>query len=153
MSDVLSTYSFRDVNVSFSNTNLGIAILFGGGSTQGVNEITVRMSTDRTTEKVGADGSVMPSAIPGDNGEVEIQVLQTSVAHQQFLNWFNQLITLSLSGNVDNWATTKCFIQLITNGTSHNCSGVSPVKMPDIPYAAEGGTINWVFRCANIYNS
>jgi hypothetical protein len=146
------TYSARDVNVSFSNPALGINILFGGGAEQGVNEIHVRMTTDRTAIKIGSDGTPMISAIPGDQGEIEVQLLQTSTAHQLFLSWLNQLIVAANQGDVSNWATTTCFIQLILNGTSHTCTMVAPTKMPDVPYAAEGATINWVFKAGQIIN-
>ena len=146
------TYSARDVIVSFVNGALGINILFGGGAEQGVNEIHVRMTTDRTVIKVGSDGTAMISAIPGDQGEIEVQLLQTSTAHQLFLSWLNQLIAAAAQGDVSNWETTTCLVKLILNGTSHTCSRVSPTKCPDVPYATEGGTINWVFKAAQIIN-
>lgn len=150
MSFVIQTYSFKDITGSFQGP--AVNIIFGGGSTSGINKMMVRMSTDRTVEKTGADGTVQPSAIAGDSGEVEIEVLQNSVAHQQFVAWLKQLITGENTGDVTQWASTTCFIQSLTTGNYHNAQGVSPTKLPDVPYESEGSTITWVFKCASIIN-
>jgi hypothetical protein len=150
MSYVLATYSYKDITGSFQGP--AVNIMFGGGATSGINKMMVRMSTERTVEKTGADGTVMPSSIAGDSGEIEIECLQNGTAHQQFVAWLNALITGANTGDVTQWASTNCYIKSQITGNYHNCQGVSPTKLPDVPYEAEGSTITWLFKCANIIN-
>ena len=151
MSVVLSTYSAKDLNFSLISP-IGANIVAAGVEEKGFNEISVRMTTDQTVLKVGADGAVVPSAVPGDQGEIEMQVWQTSTLQQELLAWYNLLKAARDTGDVSNWNTTTIFIQNIVDGSSHLATGVAPTKVPDKAYATEAGTINWVFRACNIVN-
>lgn len=151
MSNILTTYSAKDLNFSLISP-LGANIMAAGVDEKGFNEIVVRMTTDQTVMKVGADGAVIPSAIPGDQGEIEFQVWQTSTLQQQLLQWYNALKAARDAGDVSNWNTTTIFIQNIVDGSSHMCTGVAPIKVPDKSYTTEAQTVNWVFRAANIVN-
>ena len=141
MSVVLATYSAKDLNFSLQSP-IGATIIAAGVAEKGFNEIAVRMTTDQTVLKVGADGAVVPSAVPGDQGEIEMQVWQTSTLQQQLINWYNLLKAARDAGDVTN----------IADGSSHMATGVAPIKVPDKTYSAEAQTVNWVFRACNIVN-
>lgn len=151
MSNFLPVYSAKDLNFSLSAALTG-PILAAGVQEKGFNKIMVRMTTDQTVDKVGADGAVVISAIPGDQGEIEIEVWQTSSLQADLIQWYNALKAARDAGDVSNWATTTIFIQNIVDGSQHMATGVSPMKIPDKTYEAEAQTVNWVFRCGNIVN-
>ena len=41
----------------------------------------------------------------------------------------------------------------ITTGTGHVFTGVSPGKMPDMPYAAQGENVTWLLMAADVVNN
>lgn len=147
----LTTYSALDLNFAL-NSQVGISISAAGIQEQGWNKMMVRMTVDQSSIKVGADGAVVISAIPGDNGEIEIEVWQTSTLHAQLLAWYNLLRTLRDQADVSNWATSTIYIQNIVDGSSHQAVGVCPTKVPDKAYEAEAQTVNWVLKCGQIIN-
>ena len=77
----LSTYSFLDLSGSISHPTIG-SYLFTG---EGVGDINISMSTDRSAHDVASDGSVMVSKIAGNNGTITITAQQTSPLHFGFL--------------------------------------------------------------------
>jgi Protein of unknown function (DUF3277) len=152
-SPVLGTYSGLDTNFSLVNNPLGISIQGGGTSQTGLSEMIVRMAVTRTVMKTGMDGTVIVSAVPGNWGEVELRVWQTSSLHQQLLEWYNTIQTAANSGDVSNWATSQVSIQNVVDGSGHTLQGVAPDKVPDKTYGTEAQTTNWILRSANITNT
>ena len=80
-----STYSFDDVEVTFTHPGIGLYLVNG----KGIGSISVTMSTEKSTHDVAADGSVMVSKIPGDNAAIDIEVQQTSEFHKWLTNYYN----------------------------------------------------------------
>jgi hypothetical protein len=151
MSVVLSTYSGKDLNFSLANP-LVPTLQVAGIAAQGVAQITVRMTVTQSSLQTGMDGSVVPSVIPGDMGEIEIQVWQTSTIHQQLLTWYNALKSARDLGDVSEWFGATVLVQNIVDGSSHSATGVGPAKVPDKTYAEQAGRITWVLMAANITN-
>ena len=87
MNGALSTYSFSDV-VGSIHCDLMEDYVFTG---KGVGSITISKSTERTTHDIAADGSVMVSKVPGNNGTVTIEVQQTSPLNKWLNGWFQKL--------------------------------------------------------------
>lgn len=145
-----TTYSFKDLTGAFVHPLVGSFIL--GGGNIGLGSLTVSMTTDRTVQDVAADGSVMVSYIPGDNGTISIEVQQTSDLHGFLLNWFNACKTAADLGDVLPWAAGLISIRNLIDGSVHTATGVSPGKMPDKVYAAQGGKITWTLPAARIIN-
>jgi hypothetical protein len=145
------TYSGLDTSATFAHPLIP-DIIISGIAGQGLNQATVRMATDHSVLKVGMDGAVIISYVPGEQGEVELQVWQTSSIHFELLAWYNACTTAAQNGNVGQWAAGTLVIQNTVTGTSHTCTGVCPMKVPDVPYQTEAQTINWVLRAANIIN-
>jgi hypothetical protein len=145
----MTTYSFKDTSGAFAHPLVG-AFPFSGQIGQG--QFTIAMTTEKTAHDVAADGAVMVSAISGDNGSVSIEVQQTSTLHTFLLSWYNTIKALMDSGNVDDWATAALTIRSIVDGSIHICRGISPSKVPDKTYAAQGQRLTWVLMCADIQN-
>lgn len=149
MSTALPTYSASDLNFSLTHPYVG-AITAAGIAEKGWTKMVVRMSVDQTVMKTGADGATAVSAIPGDWGEIEFEMWQTSTLHKQLLTWYNSVKAARDQGDVSQWASALIFVQNIVDGSSHNCVGCAPTKVPDKTYETEAQTVGWVFRCANI---
>jgi hypothetical protein len=108
----------------------------------GLNEISVIMSTEKSSQSVAADGTVLNSVIAGDNGEVVLTMQQTSSLHTYLMIWYNVIHALLLAGQIQNWASAALTIRKGTS-TVHICTGVEPTKVPDKPYAAQGQNVVW----------
>lgn len=145
----MTVYSFGDSSGAF-NHPLAKSYLFAGQI--GVGAFVIAMATDHTDHKTAADGAVMVSAVLGDSGHITIEAQQTSSIHQFLLGWLNLCITAVRNGDVSNFATATISIRNITTGLYHTATGVSPNKMGDVPYRAQGENVTWVLPCANIVN-
>lgn len=146
----MTTYSFKDLTGAFVHPLVGSYIL--GGGNIGLGQLTIAMTQDRTVQDVASDGSVMVSYMPGDNGTISVEVQQTSDLHNFLLNWFNACKTAADLGDVFNWAAAAISIRNIIDGSTHTAIGVSPGKMPDKTYTAQGGKITWTLPAAKIIN-
>lgn len=137
-----TTYSFLDLAGALAHPTVG-AYLFTGA---GVGEVNVTMATEKTTHDVAADGSVMVSKVAGNNGTITIHAQQTSDLHKWLLDWYNAL----LLGPVSDWAMTAATLRNSSDGTSHVATGMSPQKIPDKAYQAQGQKVTWVLMAADI---
>jgi hypothetical protein len=151
MSAVGTTYSFRDLTGAITNPLIDTIQLTGGNV--GVGSITINMATQRTEQDVAADGAVMPTYIAGDNGDVSIEVQQTSGLHHTLLSLYNQLKTAADGGDVSNWAATAITFRTLLDGSHHVITGVSFQKIPPKPYAAHGAKVTWTLMACNISNT
>ena len=141
------TYSFKDSSGSFTHPLAG-AFPFAGQI--GMNQLQVAMTTEKTTHDVASDGTVMISAIAGDNGTVSIEVQQTSLLHAFLLAWYNIVKTALDADDVSDWATAAVTIRNSVDQSNHVCTGVSPSKIPDKVYTAQGQKITWHLMCGDI---
>ena len=147
-----STYSFKSLVGVLVNPVFGVSIPLTGGNV-GFGQMTVTMTTERTAHDVAADGTVMVSYIAGDNGDIAIEVQESSILHSLLLSLYNQAITAAnYYDDVSGWAATTISFRMLTDGTSHILSGVSFGKIPDKPYQASGQKITWRMMAANIIN-
>jgi hypothetical protein len=140
-----TTYSFSDVTCSFSHENVGSKSTTGTG----VGSITISPSTTRTVHEVSADGNVMVSKVAGKNGTVSISVQQTSEVHQWLLNsWYNYID--SSDASTADWAAMNITVKNSNFDEISTCTGVSPEKVADLPYQAQGSMITWNLMAAEI---
>jgi hypothetical protein len=151
MSKQLTTYSGLDVNFAMNAALVG-PIQAAGVKQTGINQVTVRMGVDQSVLQNGMDGSVVPSVVAGDQGEIDIQVWQTSVIHQQLLAWYNALRAARDAGDVSEWFGSSMIITSISEGTSHIATGVAPKKVPDKTYGTQAQTVTWTLVACNISN-
>lgn len=148
---VQTTYSFKDLTGVLNNPLLSTPYQIVGGNI-GLGTLTIRMLTQRTEHEVGADGVVMPSYVSGQNGEISIEVQQTSSLHHELLSLYNLLTTAANGGGISNWAATTIQLRTILDGSGHSLSGVSFQKIPDKPYAAKGQNVTWILMAASVIN-
>jgi hypothetical protein len=137
-----STYSFESVMAALNFAGI-IPISLSG---KGIGSIDVEMSGEKTTHDVAADGAVMISKIPGNNGTISISIQQSSPVHKLLLLWYNYLLTAPASV----WAENTITIRDSLNNTTITAIGVSPQKKPGKPYKAQGQQVSWVFMAAEI---
>ena len=141
------TYSFKDVSYAFNSPAAGSYVSAGQ---VGLGGIQVMMAAERTVHDRAADGNIMVSALAGDDGSISLEVQQTSDIHAFLLLWWNLLKTAMDAGDVSNWASATVMIRSLTDGTEHYARGVSPQKIPDKPYAAQGQKVTWHLMCADL---
>jgi hypothetical protein len=144
----MTTYSFKDTSGVISGPTIVTPFsLFGQ---IGLGQFIVAMTTDHTVFDTAADGTIMGSAIPGDSGQLSIEMQQTSNLYDFLWQTYNGLKTAMLLGNVTNWLGMSITIRNIVDGSSHNLTGVGFGKPPDKVYAAQGQRITWVLPAADI---
>lgn len=140
-----NTYSFEDVTSSFQHPGVGAASSTGAG----LGTISIAMANDKTSHEVAADGTVMISKIAGKNGTVAITMQQTSELHKYLLRWYNYVDTAKSS----EFAKMAITIKSNNLGDITTCTGVSPQKLADRPYQAQGQQITWNLMAAEITQS
>jgi hypothetical protein len=145
-----TTYSFKDLSGAFTDPDVG-AFLFAGQI--GMHQATVEMATEKTAQDLAGDGTIMISAIAGENGHVALEMQQTSDLHAFLLAWYNAKITALAAGDVANFAAATVTLRNIVDGSTHVCTGVSPSKIPAKAYAQQGQHITWTMWCAQIINT
>jgi len=143
------TYSFKSLVGVLKNSIVGVVIPLTGGNI-GLGGITIRMTTSRTVHDVAADGTVMPSYVAGANGEVDIEVQETSILHKALLTLYNALVLQADLYDILGWAATSISFALLIDGSVHTLTGVSFDKIPDKPYQAAGQKITWKLMAASI---
>jgi hypothetical protein len=148
MSAIGTTYSFKDLSGAFA-TPFG-NLTFGGQI--GMGTVTVTNATDHTAHDLAADGTIMPSFVPGDGGTVTIECQQTSIVHKFLLDWLNSCKTASMNGDLSSWAASTLYLHNTLDGSTHNVGGISPVKSPDKVYAAQGAKITWTLQACDVTN-
>jgi len=62
------------------------------------------------------------------------------------------LATAADGGDVSQWASATLSFRSLTDGTYHNLTGISPAKIPDKTYAAQGGNVTWNLMAADIHH-
>jgi hypothetical protein len=91
----------------------------------------------------------MVSKVAGKNGTVSISVQQTSEVHQWLLNsWYNYID--SSDASTADWAAMNIFVKNSNFDEISTCTGVSPEKVADLPYQAQGSMITWNLMAAEI---
>jgi hypothetical protein len=110
------------------------------------------MATTRTAHDVAADGTVMVSYVAGDNGDVDIDVQESSALHSSLLALWNLCILAANNDDVSGWAATIISFRMLTDGTQHILTGCSFDKVPDKPYESAGKRVTWKLMAANVIN-
>jgi len=137
-----TTYSFLDMSGAIVHPSYGVFQFTG----EGVGQLTVTMTTDRTDHNIAADGTVMVSKMAGNNGGAEIKCQQTGLLNKYLVGLYNYLLIADTS----EWAQTTMFIRNASDGTSHVLSGISFNKLPDKAYASKGDLVDWKLMAADV---
>lgn len=139
----MATYSFLDVQATLSGPSGTIDLGCGAGNAQ--EGITVSYTDDKGNMLVGADGSVMHSLRASLAGTITVRLLQTSETNAKLSVMFNaQTVSSTLYGK------NTITIRNAATGDSIVASQCGFQKMPDLNYAQDGATLEWVFNCGVI---
>lgn len=144
-----TTYSFLDTVGAFVHPLAG-AFNFGGGVANGIFEIIIENTTDRSTHSISADGVIVVNYIPGANGNIQINVQQTSLLHKFLLAWYNLVVTAADGGDLSTYADAVMSVTNVVDGGQHVLSGISPLKVPNKTYAKEQTNLTWHLMAANV---
>lgn len=139
---MITTYSFQDVDLVLAHPNVGTYTISG----EGVGSVGVNMANDRTAHDTAADGSVMITKIKTRSGILPLVVQQTSSANKWLQRWSNYLESAPAS----EWARTTAMIRSKSTGETINCNGVTPQKMADKMFQAQGQNVTWNLMAADI---
>lgn len=142
---MFNAYSFEDVTGSFSHPSVGAASTTGAG----IGTISVSMAGDKTEHDKAADGRIMISKLAGKNGTIAVTLQQTSELHKYLLKWYNYVDNASAS----EFALMNLTIKSNNLGDSTVCTGVTPQKLADRPYQAQGQHVTWNLMAAEITES
>lgn len=142
-----STYSFKDVAGSFTHPIAGVFIFAGQ---IGSGQFVIKNTADRRVDDVAADGTVMISYISNELGEIDIEVQQNSPLHDFLVNWANIVFVAAENGNLNFFASAAVAINSTLDGSAHVLTGVSPTKIPDKTYAAQGQKLTWNLKAAQV---
>ena len=137
-----ATYSFDAVTATINFAGIIPMTVTG----EGTGSIDTTMAGEKTVHDVAADGTIMVSKVLGNNGMIALNIQQTSSTHKSLLLWYNYLLAASSS----EWANNSITIRNNVIGETIVATGVSPQKMPDKPYQAQGQHVTWNLMCAEI---
>lgn len=137
-----NTYSFKNVTVVIEHPSIGSMSTEGDG----VGSISIAMSNDKSSHNLAADGTVMISKIAGSNGTVAIAVQQVSQSNEYLKKLYNYC-----EANEDSsFAATTIRITDKNANDIYTCTGVTPQKLADAKYAAQGDLRTWNMLAAEI---
>lgn len=139
----MATYSFLDCTASITGPGGSFSLGYGAGNSE--EGITVSMTEDKNTMTIGADGSGMHSLHAGKSGRVTIRLLKTSPVNQKLMNLYNFQTTASA-----NHGQNVISIRDIQRGDVITARQAAFVKVPDITYAKDGNTHEWMFDAVYI---
>lgn len=142
MSVIPVVYSGKDMNFVLVSPLTGV-LAVAGVAALGVESVELEMLQERSVLKVGMDGAVIISSIPGDQARITIRVWQTSILHQGLVAWYNALVAAQSLGDVTNWAASTITVTNLVNPIGHYLTGVCPLKLPTQVYHMEAETYQW----------
>lgn len=137
------TYCFLDVQAAIVGP--GAAFALGSGTGPAEEGITIEPANDIDAMTIGADGSGMHSLIADKSGHITCTYLKTSP--------INALLSAALAfqrTSGANHGQNTITVVNTTTGDTITCQQVAFAKVPTIPYAKEGGTVQWKFNAAII---
>lgn len=139
----MATYSFLDVNASLVGP--GGAINIGSGAANSEEGITIVPSDDIDKMAIGADGTPMHSLLANKSGTITVTLQKTSPVNQKLMALYNvQTASPASHGQNTISVVTKLGQDVVT------ARSVAFKKVPDLTYAAEGGTNEWQFNAGII---
>lgn len=134
----MSTYSFFDVTATLSGP--GGSISLGNGAGTAEEGITTSMTEEKDTLTPGADGQIMHSLHASNVGRITVRLLKTSPVNALLSAMYN-FQRLSSA----NWGRNTMVVTDVVRGDVISGSSMAFAKQPDVVYAKEGGTNEWIF--------
>lgn len=142
-----AVYSLSDIVGVIAHPLVGTFTIHGE---VGLGSISFEKTTTRTVLDVAGDGTIMTSALPGNNGIVHLECQQTSPMQGYLTAWVDALYAAQSVGDVSTWALGTINFTSIIDGSTHIAIGVSPTKEPTKVYGAQGAHLTWDLLAADL---
>lgn len=133
----MAAYSFLDVNAAISGPG-GSFSLKGDNAKEG---IAIAAVEDKNILTTGADGGGMHSLVASDAVTVTIRLLQSSPINTKLMKLYTHQKQSSAT-----WGRNTLSIRDAARGDDHTVEEAAFQKAPDLNYATEGGTVEWVLQ-------
>ena len=103
------------------------------------------MVENKNTMTIGADGCVMHSLHAGNGGTVTVRFLKTSTTNQLLSEMLDlQRVSSAL------WGNNTIVISDPARGDQISCTQCAFQRWPNVTYAKDGGTQEWIFDAGAI---
>lgn len=136
------TYSFEDTSLTISHPSFGTYTAYGTG----IGDITISYANDVTYHNVAADLAVVVSKWVARNGNVQMNILQSS----DFNEWLKKFAAFLEEAPTDQFALATMDIKNKSTGDTYHCTGVSHQKRADNSFQSQAQNRTWTMMCANI---
>lgn len=136
------TYSFEDTSLTISHPGFGTYTAYGTG----IGDITISYANDVTYHNVAADLAVVVSKWVARNGNVQMNILQSS----DFNDWLKRFAAFLEESPTDQFALATMDIKNKSTGDTYHCTGVSHQKRADNSFQSQAQNRTWTMMCANI---
>lgn len=136
------TYSFEDTSLTISHPGFGTYTAYGTG----IGDISVSFANNVTEHTVASDLAVVVSKWVARNGQVQLNILQSS----DFNAWLKKFAAFLEESATDQFALATMDIVNKSTGDSYHCSGVSHQKRADNQFQSQAQNRTWTMMCANI---
>ena len=136
------TYSFEDTSLTISHPGFGTYTAYGTG----IGDITVSYANDVTYHNVASDLAVVVSKWVARNGNVQMNILQSS----DFNDWLKRFAAFLEESPTDQFALATMDIKNKSTGDTYHCTGVSHQKRADNSFQSQAQNRTWTMMCANI---
>ena len=139
-----SVYSLVDTQTVISHPSVGRKVL--SDEENGGGQISIQFTGDMANHNQTANGYVVISKVRSRAGQVTLEVPQNSPSDL----FLDNLCGYLASAPTKEFALSKLNVIDTASGKQWTCTGVTPQKRPDRTYAAQAGTLNYTFLCADI---
>lgn len=136
------TYSFEDTSLTISHPGFGAYTAYGTG----IGDITISYANDVTYHNVASDLAVVVSKWVARNGNVQMNILQSS----DFNDWLKRFAAFLEESPTDQFALATMDIKNKSTGDTYHCTGVSHQKRADNSFQSQAQNRTWTMMCANI---
>jgi hypothetical protein len=141
------TWSFLDVDFAIQHPAYGQYIVQG----EGIGTITRTMTQARTQHDTAADGEIMVSKIPGNNGNLVLAIQQVAGLNKWLTGLSNYINDQQTEAK--EFARATVDIRIRSTGEKISATGVSLEKIADQALQAQGQMRSWTLMCKNISNT
>lgn len=135
-------YSFEDTSLTISHPGFGTYSAYGTG----IGDISISYLNNVTEHDVAADLAVVVSKWVARNGQVQLNILQSS----DFNAWLKKFAAFLEESATDQFALATIDIVNKSTGDSYHCTGVSHQKRADNQFQSKAQNRTWTLMCADI---
>lgn len=140
---LLGTWSFNDVLLNIAGVGGNVSVGANSGADEG--GITVTMTDNKNTMRIGADGTGVHVLNAGNSGVIEVRLSKLSPANKLLGLMYNaQLLDSTV------WGKNVLMLTQKTSGDQVQAIGAAFQKLPDRTDARDPGMNSWRFDCISI---